>query len=158
MAIHDSFNTGVHIEESNHVQLLDTVIHRTIGQSVDVHGSDNVTISRNLALTAVLRVDNPTVPNELWEQMANFRVGWRGGRKGPRCADLQMHGNVAAGSNHFGFFVQDDPAGHCGAAEAGVASAFTGNSAKAARAGLCMFERSPGGCMTIADFQVKKAA
>lgn len=67
-----------------------------------------------------------------------------------------MHGNVAAGSNHFGFFVQDDPAGHCGAAEEGVASAFTGNSAKAARAGLCMFEPSPGGCMTIADFQVSK--
>jgi len=142
-AIHNSFNVGIKVDNCHSMSLVGNVIHGTLGSSVDVAGSNGVTVSGNLAGGAVRRSSNRS---EMFQEIANFILcAWS------RCSQLEVHNNVAAGSHHYSFLVQDDPAGHC---DSNSPSSFSGNLAHSSRVGLVAMTSTA--CVRIQGFQVHK--
>ena len=101
-SIHDGYNTGIGVFGSNGFQVIDNVIHNTVGSSIRAVGSDLV-ITGNLAslsqFLATYRASEDAQPaNPLWT--ANFEVA--------PTFNLTLRGNVAAGGNKAGFHVNGD--------------------------------------------------
>ena len=83
--VHSSFNTGIHVQNSDGVNISAVVVHHTLGQSIYVKDSNGVHITGSLAVNALRRSKSTTHPTEFWEEIANYHVcPWS------RCDDIQV--------------------------------------------------------------------
>ena len=100
-SIHDGYNTGIGVFLSDGVIISDNVIHRTVGPSVILEGSDHIMI--NIMATVALFPgtyrgnDDP----ENYEWTANFKL--------ISTSNLTLKGNAAAGGAKVGFHVDGEP-------------------------------------------------
>ena len=100
-SIHDGYNTGIGVFGSDGVIISDNVIHRTVGPSVVLEGSDHI-LTNTLATVALFPgtyrgIDDPY--NFLWT--ANFKL--------TSTTNLTLIGNAAAGGGKVGFHVDGEP-------------------------------------------------
>ena len=98
-SIHDGYNTGIGVFTSDGVIISDNVIHRTVGPSVILEGSDLI-LSKTMATVALFpgtyRIDDPE--NDKWT--ANFKL--------INTRNLTLLGNAAAGGAKVGFHVDGE--------------------------------------------------
>ena len=98
-SIHDGYNTGIGVFTSDGVIISDNVIHRTVGPSVVLEGSDHKLI-KTMATVALFpgtyRIDDPQ--NNKWT--ANFKL--------LNTKNLTLLGNAAAGGAKVGFHVDGE--------------------------------------------------
>ena len=94
-SFHDGYNTAIGVFFSSNLVINDNVIHRTVGDSVIITGSDH-TINHNLASMAQFigtYRDRNEPDNELWT--ANFELS--------EATDFEFMNNAAAGGAKAGF-------------------------------------------------------
>ena len=99
-SIHDGYNTGVGVFTSDGVIISDNVIHRTVGPSVVLEGSDHI-LTKTMATVALFPgtyrgIDDPQ--NDKWT--ANFKL--------INTKKLTLLGNAAAGGGKVGFHVDGE--------------------------------------------------
>ena len=100
-SIHDGYNTGIGVFLSDGVIISDNVIHRTVGPSVVLEGSDHI-LTNTMATVALFPgtyqdIDDPQ--NDKWT--ANFQL--------ISTNNLTLLGNAAAGGAKVGFHVDGEP-------------------------------------------------
>ena len=99
-SIHDGYNTGIGVFTSDGVIISDNVIHRTVGPSVVLEGSDHI-LTKTMATVALFPgtyrgIDDPQ--NDKWT--ANFKL--------INTKKLTLLGNAAAGGGKVGFHVDGE--------------------------------------------------
>ena len=100
-SIHDGYNSGIGVFGSSGVIISDNVIHRTVGPSVVLEGSDHI-LTSTMATVALFPgtyrgIDDPQ--NIKWT--ANFKL--------TDTKNLTLLGNAAAGGGKVGFHVDGEP-------------------------------------------------
>ena len=100
-SIHDGYNSGIGAFGSDGVIISDNVIHRTVGPSVVLEGSDHILI-KTMATVALFPgtyrgINDPQ--NFKWT--ANFKL--------ISTTNLTLSGNAAAGGGKVGFHVDGEP-------------------------------------------------
>ena len=152
-AVWGSHNSGIHVKNSEGmmeapVRIESNTVVDVRGSSIEVFGSENVVVSRNLAFLAKKR--SAVAGWERFETVANYNLcvwDYAANRKAEPCKNLRARDNVAAGSHHAGFLVHGEA---CGA----QASNFRGNAAHTARVGAVVI--GAGSCTRFADFAAAK--
>ena len=99
-SIHDGYNTGIGVFGSDGVIISDNVIHRTVGPSVVLEGSDHI-MTNTMATVALFPgtyrgIDDP----ENFHWTANFKL--------TSTTNLTLIGNAAAGGAKVGFHVDGE--------------------------------------------------
>ena len=100
-SIHDSYNSGIGVFGSSGVTISDNVIHRTVGPSVVLEGSDHI-LTSTMATVALFPgtyqgINDP----QNFEWTANFKL--------TDTTNLTLLGNAAAGGGKVGFHVDGEP-------------------------------------------------
>ena len=100
-SIHDGYNTGIGVFGSDGVIISDNVIHRTVGPSVVLEGSDHILIN-TLATVALFPGTYQGInDSQNFQWTANFKL--------TSTTNLTLIGNAAAGGGKVGFHVDGEP-------------------------------------------------
>ena len=100
-SIHDGYNTGIGVFGSDGVIISDNVIHRTVGPSVVLEGSDHI-LTNTLATVALF-------PGTYRGIDDLFNFFWTANFKLISTTNLILIGNAAAGGAKIGFHVDGEP-------------------------------------------------
>ena len=101
-SVHDGYNTGIGVFGSSDVQLLDNIIHNTVGSAIHATGS-NLVIIGNLAS---LSEYPPTYRTDPEDQPQN--ADWTANYELASTFNLTLLDNVAAGGSRAGFHINGD--------------------------------------------------
>ena len=124
-SIHDGYNSGIGVFGSSGVIISDNVIHRTVGPSVVLEGSDHI-LTSTMATVALFPgtyqgLDDP----QNFEWTANFKL--------TDTTNLTLLGNAAAGGGKVGFHVDGEP---CDSPAVNVTSRWEANVAHSTLHGI----------------------